>query len=160
MANMTFAGGGGSVQFPFASNFPGLIGTDQKAPDIDAACVAVETEWSGIFSLWSTFDAAAKVAKQNLLEGYLVAWWLADLFPTKTSGIQSDGGMPMTSKSIGGVSVARKDMEMQPGLRQLSSNAFGIKAHALLKSAPEMFRLFSNTTSMQFPQGSFPLVMP
>jgi hypothetical protein len=155
---MNYAGAGGAVQFPFGANFPGLIGNDGKAPAIDAACVAIEAEWSGIFTLWSTFDQPTQVAKQNLLEGYLVAWWLADMYPTKVKGIQSDGGMPLTSKSIGGVSISRKDLKEQTGLSQLMSNAFGMKAFSLMKSAPEMFQLFGQNGSMMYPQGSAPTV--
>jgi hypothetical protein len=144
---MTFDGAGQTAKFLFGANFPGLLQTDGKMPVVDAACVSIEAEWSGIFSLWSTFDSATQKAKQNLLESYLVAWWLADLYPTTVSGVQADGGMPLTSKSIGGVSISRKDLESQPGMKQLESNAFGVKALALMMSAPERYRLFGQTIS-------------
>jgi hypothetical protein len=149
MANMSYAGGGGSVVFPFAANFPGLIenGNPLTSSAIDAACVAVETEWAGIFSLFSTFSAALQTAKQNLLEAYLVGWWLMDMYPTKTRGMQGDGGMPLTGKSIGGVSISRKDLEAQPALKQLESNAFGVKALSMIMSAPERAMLYGQTRS-------------
>lgn len=148
MANMTYEGPpSGTVKFPFGASFPGLIGNDDLAPNIDLACQAVETEWAGIFTLFSTSDAVTQTAKQNLLEAYLVGWWLMDMFPTASKGIQGDGGMPLTSKSIGGVSISRKDLEAQPALKQLESNAFGVKALSMIMSAPERMMLYGQTSS-------------
>jgi hypothetical protein len=144
---MAYKGTTPVVPFPFADNFPGLIQNDGKAPQIDAACLVIETEWSGIFTLFSTFDAVTQKAKRDLLEGYLVGWWLADMYPTKTSGVQGDGGMPLTSKSIGGVSISRKDLEAQPALKQLESNAFGVKALAMIMSCPERMMLHGQIAS-------------
>jgi hypothetical protein len=129
------------TSFPFGANFTGLTGAQ-----IDTACLTVETEWSGIQELFQTVPNGA--AKRTILEGYLVGWWLADLFPTKVQGVSGDGGMPLTSKSIGGVSISRKDLQMQPALKQLESNAFGVKALSMLKSAPEMFTLFGQGRSL------------
>ena len=127
--------------FPFNANFPGLV-----PAQVDAACVAVEAEWSGIQELFQT--AANGEAKRTILEGYLVGWWLMDMYPTKAVGVSGDGGMPLTSKTIGGVSISRKDLEMQPALKQLESNAFGVKALSMLKSAPEMFTMFGQGISI------------
>jgi hypothetical protein len=127
--------------FPFKANFPSLIDGQ-----IDAACLSIEAEWSGIQELFQTVANGA--AKRVILEGYLVGWWLADMYPTKVLGISGDGGMPLTSKSIGGVSMSRKDLEMQPAMKQLESNAFGVKALSMIKSAPEMFRMFGQGRSI------------
>lgn len=129
------------TSFPFGANFPTLT-----AGQIDAACLAVEAEWSGIQQLFQTVPNGP--AKRTILEGYLVGWWLADLYPTMVQGVSGDGGMPLTSKSIGGVSISRKDLESQPALKQLESNAFGVKALSMLKSAPEMFTLFGQGQSL------------
>jgi hypothetical protein len=67
--------------------------------------------------------------------------------------MQGDGGMPLTSKSIGGVSISRKDLEAQPALKQLESNAFGVKALAMLMSAPERMMLYGQTRSAMKVQG-------
>ncbi len=127
--------------FPFTANFPTLTNGQ-----VDAACVSIEAEWSGIQELFQTVANGA--AKRNILEGYLVGWWLSDMYPTKVQGVSGDGGMPLTSKSIGGVSMTRKDLEMQPALKQLESNAFGVKALSMLKSAPEMFTMFGQGLSI------------
>jgi hypothetical protein len=58
--------------------------------------------------------------------------------------------MPLTGKSIGGVSITRKDLEAQPALKQLESNAFGIKALEMIMSAPERYMLHGRTRS-RFP---------
>jgi hypothetical protein len=134
------------ANFPFIANFPSLVGTDGSAPLIDAACATVETEWSGIFELYQT--VANGMAKQQTLEGYLVGWWLADMYPAKVVGISGDGGMPLTGKSIGEVSISRKDLEAQPSLKQLESNAFGVKALSMIMSAPERFLLHGQSQSL------------
>ena len=132
--------------FPFKANFPTLYGSDGTAPLVTQAIAVIGTEWSGITSLYSTTGASA--AKKTILEGYLVAWWLADMYPTKAIGISGDGGMPLTSKSIGGVSVSRKDLEAQPSLKQLESNMFGVKALSMIMSAPERFMLHGQRGSL------------
>ena len=139
------------ANFPFIDNFPSLVGTDGSAPLIDAACTTVETEWSGIFELYQT--VANGNAKQQTLEGYLVGWWLADMYPSKVQGISGDGGMPLTGKSIGPVSISRKDLEAQPSLKQLESNAFGVKALSMIMSAPERFLLHGQTQSLSAGSG-------
>jgi hypothetical protein len=143
------------ANFPFISNFPKLVGTDGSSPAIDTACKTVETEWSGIFELYQTIANGA--AKQQLLEGYLVGWWLADMYPSAVTGISGDGGMPLTGKSIGGVSISRKDLEAQPSLKQLESNAFGVKALMMIMSAPERFLLHGQIQSLSTGNyGGFP----
>jgi hypothetical protein len=127
--------------FPFIANFPTLT-----AGQVDAACVSIEAEWSGIQELFATVANGA--AKRTILEGYLVGWWLADMYPTKVLGVSGDGGMPLTSKSIGGVSISRKDLEAQSPMKQLESNVFGVKALSMIKSAPEMFTMFGNKGSL------------
>jgi hypothetical protein len=130
-ANMNHA------SFPYAQFFPGLYNEVGAAPMVDYACALIEVEWAGIFQLWQNDSATLQAQKQFNLEAYLVAWWLTDMLPEQASGVQGDGGMPLTSKSIGGVSVTRKDMGLQAGMKQLESNAFGIKAAHLFMSAPE-----------------------
>lgn len=129
--------------FPFAANFPGLSNST-----IDFACTVVENEWSGIFEFWATLPDDVRAQKQYICEAYLVGWWLADMYPTNVSGIQADGGMPLTAKSIGGVSVSRKDLEAQPALKQLESNAYGVKALEMIMSSPERMGLIGRQWSL------------
>jgi hypothetical protein len=144
-----------AATFPFKQNFPGLYSSSGAAPDVDFACSVVETEWAGIFGFWSLLPAALMTAKQQLLEAYLVAWWLADMYPTKVRGIQADGGMPLTGKSIGGVSISRQKIELQPGLEQLGTNAFGVKAAKMILGAPERMLLVQGAMGGPVPVGSW-----
>ena len=142
------------TNFQFSANFPTLTGLQ-----IDAAILAVGIEWAGCFDtevsgvpnctgLFQGSPHDLKVAKQNILLGYLTGWWLADMYPAAVQGVSGDGGMPLTSKSIGGVSMSRKDLDMQSAMKQLETNAFGVKALSMLKSAPEMFRMFGRGRSL------------
>jgi hypothetical protein len=158
--------------FPYATNFPSLYGTGgpvsaATAPLIDAAIASVCAEWSGCFDsaisgitgttgLWQVLGTAIAEAKQTILLGYLVAWWLADMYPTALINASGDGGMPLTSKSIGGVSISRKDLEAQPALKQLESNVFGIKALEMIVSAPERYQLHGRIRSWGPPVGNMP----
>jgi hypothetical protein len=92
--------------------------------------------------LWRKLDAATRDSKRVLCMNLLVGWFLADRYPTLTVDVTGDGGMPLTGKSIGGVSISRKDLEAQPEMKQLESNAFGVKALAMIMSAPERFAFY------------------
>ena len=78
----------------------------------------------------------------NLCYNYLVAWWLADAFPSYVTGIFTTGGVPLKEKKIGSVDLRFKDSTAQSGLAQLETNYFGLRAEALIKSAPEMYKLY------------------
>ena len=153
--------------FPFSANFPTLYGSDGSSPSIDGAIASVCAEWSGCFDsavsgivgtsgLWQTLPTAQAEAKQTILLGYLVAWWLADMYPTALVGASGDGGMPLTSKSIGGVSISRKDLEAQPALKQLESNVFGVKALNMIMSAPERYMIHGRIRSYGPRTGNLP----
>jgi hypothetical protein len=116
-----------AATFPWRANFPSLY-SGAASPAVDAACAFIESNWSGIFELFGNLDAATQAKRQFNLEGLLVAWYLGDLYPAALEDAQSDGGMPLSSKSIGGTSVSRLAMDVQPGLRQLLTNAFGMQA--------------------------------
>jgi hypothetical protein len=132
--------------FPFAANFASLY-SGGESPTVDAACVTIEAEWAGIFTMWATIEETLREQKRTICEGYLVAWWLADMFPISVTGVIASGGIPVTSKSIGGVSISFRDLESQPALRQLESNAFGVKALMMIMSAPERMGLMGARTS-------------
>lgn len=127
-----------SYTFSFASNFPGLV-----QANFDAAYLAVTTQFAGVSQLWATLEATIRDAKRALCYQYLTAWYLADMFPAEVSGVASDGGKPLTSKSIGGTSVTFKDIQVQPGMEQFTSNAFGVKAIGMLMSAPERYYIYN-----------------
>ena len=125
------------TDFLYASNFP-----DLTSDEINAAYETVSTIYSGVMSLWGVLSADVAAKKRTLCMNLLTAWYLADLNPQSLSGVIGNGGMAISSKSIGGTSLSFQDMDAQEGLKQLNSNAFGQKALMLIQSAPERFALY------------------
>lgn len=123
--------------FKYADNFPNL--TDQQ---INTAYEEVCVIFSGVKTLWAVLDRTTREAKRTLCLNLLTAWYLADMDPTKVVGVVSNGGMALSSKSIGGTSVSFQDMDAQEGLKQLNSNVFGQKALTMIQSAPERYGIY------------------
>lgn len=123
--------------FIYTANFPGL-----NSGQIQGGIDAVETTWYGALQYWATLGEPIRTKKRVLLENLLVAWYLADMFPQQVVGIIANGGLPLSSKSIGGTSVAFKDIETQQGMESLTSNTFGVKALQMMESAPERFAVY------------------
>lgn len=123
--------------FLYAANFPEL--TDNE---INEAYTEVSVIYSGVNSLWGVLPAAVATSKRNLCMNLLTAWYIADMNPSALSGVIGNGGMAVSSKSIGGTSLSFQDMDAQEGLKQLNSNVFGQKALMLIQSAPERYALY------------------
>ena len=124
--------------FIYAENFPTL--TDAQ---INMAYSEVSVMFSGVLTLWGVLDEPTRTSKRNLCINLLTAWYLADMNPTSVTGVVGNGGMALSSKSIGGTSVSFQDMEAQEGLKQLNSNVFGQKALMMIQSAPERFGIYA-----------------
>lgn len=124
--------------FIYAGNFPEL--TDEK---INLAYTEVSTIFSGVNQLWSVLDQDTRTAKRTLCMNLLTAWYLLDMDPTSARGVVGNGGMALSSKSVGGTSVSFQDMDAQEGIKQLNSNVFGQKALMMIQSAPERFGIYS-----------------
>lgn len=123
--------------FKFASNFPTLTDTD-----INNAYDIVSVIFSGVKDLWRVLDEPTRTAKRTLCMNLLVAWYLLDLNPASATGVLGNGGMALSSKSIGGTSLSFSDMDAQEGIKQLNSNVFGQKALTMIQSAPERFGIY------------------
>lgn len=126
------------ADFKYADNFPTL--TDAQ---INAAYDDVCVMFSGVLSLWGVLSEPTRTAKRNLCINLITAWYLADMNPSAVTGVVSNGGMALGSKSIGGTSVSFSDMEAQEGLKQLNSNLFGQKALIMIQSAPERYGIYA-----------------
>ena len=124
--------------FIYAGNFPTL--TDSQ---INVAYEEVCVMFSGVKTLWGVLTEPIRTQKRNLCLNLLTAWYLADTNPTAVTGVVGNGGMALSSKSIGGTSVSFSDMEAQEGLKQLNSNMFGQKALMMIQSAPERFGIYA-----------------
>lgn len=123
--------------FKFSSNFPTLSDTD-----INNAYEIVSVMFSGIMQLWAVLDPPIRDSKRSLCMNLLVAWYLLDANPASATGVLGNGGMALTSKSIGGTSLSFADMDAQEGIKQLNSNVFGQKALTMIQSAPERYGIY------------------
>lgn len=124
--------------FKYAANFPTL--TDEE---ISLAYDTVIVMFSGVNQLWGVLDRATRDAKRSLCLNLLTAWYLLDTAPQKAVGVIGNGGMALTSKSIGGTSLSFQDMDAQEGIKQLNSNVFGQKALTMIQSAPERMGIYA-----------------
>ena len=126
------------ADFKYADNFPTLSDAQINAA-YDDVCVM----FSGVLQLWGVLSEPTRTAKRNLCINLITAWYLADMNPSAVTGVVSNGGMALGSKSIGGTSVSFSDMEAQEGLKQLNSNLFGQKALIMIQSAPERYGIYA-----------------
>lgn len=122
----------------FAGNFPTL--TDDE---INSAYGFVSVMFSGVLSLWGVLSAEIREKKRTLCMNLLVAWYLLDTKPQSASGVLGNGGMAVSSKSIGGTSLSFEGMDAQEGIKQLNSNVFGQKALIMIQGAPERFGIYA-----------------
>jgi hypothetical protein len=123
--------------FTYSSNFSNL--TNQEITD---AIGVVETMFYGALQCWAILPDPQRTKARLLFENLCVAWYLSDLNPSRVRGIVANGGLPLSSKSIGGTSVAFEHIDTQSGLEQLKTNTFGIKAYSFFQSAPERFTIY------------------
>lgn len=126
-------------------SFPRLIkeGTDTDhiiSSSIDAVYIMFE----GINDLLSSgYDPVKDREKVNLCYGLLVAWYIQDMYPQYAAQVQSMGGIPLSSKRIGPITITYRSNEKRDGnLFVLNSNAFGVKALAMIKTSSKIHSLF------------------
>lgn len=124
--------------FKFASNFPNL--TDAQ---INAAYDIVSVMFSGVLQCWRALPEPIRTQKRTLCMNLILAWYLLDTNPQSAVGVIGNGGMALSSKSIGGTSLSFSDMDAQEGIKQLNSNMFGQKALMMIQSAPERFGIYA-----------------
>lgn len=125
-------------EFAYRRNFTDTV----ENTDITAAITAVEAQFSGALLFWAALPAASRDAKRLALENYLVGWQLAEMFPGAVRGIMANGGMAVSSKSIGGTSISFNLVQAQDALSMLQSNTFGAQALQMILSAPERFGIY------------------
>lgn len=125
-------------EFKYADNFPTLTDTD-----INAAYDLVSVMFSGVLSCWAILKEPLRTQKRTLLLNLLIAWYLLDTNPESAVGVMGNGGMALSSKSIGGTSLSFEGMDAQEGIKQLNSNVFGQKALMMIQSIPERFGIYA-----------------
>lgn len=134
----------------YGQNFPDLLPED-KNELIDTAIFDVYTLFYGVGDLWEHLDREQYVYKTQLCYGLLLAWYITDLFPTFALGVISSAGIPIVSKSIGGVKLQFGELATKAGsvnnadlLQSLKSNAFGAKAYMMIKTSGKINLYFSH----------------
>ena len=134
----------------YGDNFPDLL-DEGKNDFLDTSINDVYTLFYGVGDLWSHLPRRTYVEKTQLCYGLLLAWYITDLFPSYSLGVASSGGIPMKSKSIGGVKVQFGDIANTSGavnnadlLQSLKSNAYGVKAYLMIKTSGKINMFFTH----------------
>ena len=108
---------------------------------VEEAIDYIEVSWCGIRTLWSKFKPAIRDEKRELCINYLVAWYLADLYPSSIQGVYTQNGANLKSKNIGGTEVSFNPRKVQASLEVLTTNIFGVRALDMIIACPDMFLL-------------------
>jgi hypothetical protein len=123
-------------------SFPAFANEDMKdAADeiLRESIESVYSMWAGVSTLWQGHDEQLWYEKTRLCYRFLICWYIADLYPEFSAGILSTGGLPIARKKIGPIDIVYdKDTFAQGSLDLLApllSNAFGAKAHLMIKTS-------------------------
>lgn len=134
----------------YGESFPDLL-DEEKNTLLDTCIEDVYTLFYGVSDLWEHHSREVYVQKTQLCYGLLLAWYITDLFPDYSLGVVSSGGIPIKSKSIGGVKVQFGDTASTAGavnnadlLQSLKSNAYGAKAYMMIKTSGKINMFFSH----------------
>lgn len=128
-------------EFRFRANFVNL--TDLQ---VQQALQMINAQFSGVYSLWNILPPEDSAAKRELCINYLLAWQLMSLYPSQVVGVSGTGGMPISSKKAGPISIKYKDIVRQAGtgvLESLTTNQFGLEALMMIQSAPENYGMYA-----------------
>lgn len=127
------------TEFIFRDKFLDLS-SDQYAQ----AYQIVNTQFSGVWTLWSILPPEDARAKRELCINYLIAWKLAQLYPDIAVGVSGTGGLPLSSKKAGPIFIKYKELVQQEGslLSMLTTNQYGVEALTMIQSAPEQFMVY------------------
>ena len=104
----------------------------------------VNTEFSGVYTLWSILPPTERRAKRELCINYLLAWKLASMYPDQALEVSGTGGLPLSSKKAGPIFIKYRNMVRQEDsiLSMLTTNQYGVEALTMIQSAPEMYMVF------------------
>lgn len=103
----------------------------------------VSAMWSGVMQLWAVCEESVRNQKRSAVLNLLIAWYLADVYPTRLiGGMQTSGGMPITRKRIRDVDISYAQLNLPQAYDALGSNQFGVKAANFIRYAPEMMGIY------------------
>ena len=138
------------VDFLYTRNFAGFA--DNGISEIQEGINQINAQFSGVMQYyWGGLDTATQLSKRNYVFNLLVAWYMADMFPTSLTGVTGNAGLPMVKKSIGGVDITFGQYKIQEDMKVLTTNSFGMRALMMLLTAPERFGMLGSSTTI-FPQ--------
>jgi hypothetical protein len=123
-------------------SFPVFSDVDQKDITDEILREAIETiysMWVGVSYLWQGHETQVWYEKTRLCYRLLICWYIADIYPDFARGILSTGGLPIGRKKIGPIDITFNKEAMTARsfdlLAPLLSNAFGAKAHFMIKTS-------------------------
>ncbi len=124
-----------------AMQFPRLI-PPEKWEIIKEAIATVYAIFYGVERIWDIQPAEIWYDKTVTCYRLLVAWYIADMYPTYLSGTPAMGGIPLKRKKIGDVDIGFADTavsaasgQYQDILSSLKSNPFGHKAYLMIRAS-------------------------
>jgi len=122
-------------------SFPVFADEDKKEVSdeiLHEAIEAVYSMWVGVSYLWQGHDKQVWYEKTRLCYRLLICWYIADIYPDYARGILSTAGLPIARKKIGPVDITFNKEALASSsvdlLAPLLSNAFGAKAHLMIKT--------------------------
>ena len=123
-------------------SFPAFADEDKQETGEEILREAIETiysMWVGVSYLWQGHDEQVWYEKTRLCYRLLICWYIADIYPEFSRGILSTAGLPIVRKKIGPIDIAYGKEALTPSsldlLAPLLSNAFGAKAHLMIKTS-------------------------
>lgn len=126
------------------ASFPRLKDSGND-PILQESIEAVYDMFAGVSILWKHAGEQEWYDKTVRCYKFLVAWYIANLYPTFALGVQSTGGMPILSKKIGDITIHYMDTSKlntaDSVLESLRSNPYGNMALIMIRSAPGRFQL-------------------
>lgn len=126
------------IDFTYKNKF-----TELSEDEFTEAKDIVKAMWYGVTQLWAVCEEDVRNQKRSAVLNLLIAWYLADVYPTRlTGGMQTSGGMPITRKRIRDVDISYASLNLPQAYDALGSNQFGVKAANLIRYAPEMMGIY------------------
>ena len=134
----------------FGANYPDLLATSTN--DMLDRCIDdVYYMYAGVETLWSRQKPDIYFNKTRLCMLFLLAWYIADVYPTYAIGVAGTGGMALKSKSVGGVKVVfgnpggdgiGANTKYRDTLAGLLTNKFGKLAYDMINQAVAKLSIF------------------
>ena len=138
------------TDFLYTRNFTGFA--DNGVSEIQEGIAQIQAQFSGVLNYyWGGLESSIQLSKRNYVFNLLVAWYMADKFPSNLVGVTGNAGLPMVKKSIGGVDITFEQYKVQEDMKVLTTNTFGMRALMMLLTAPERFGMLGSSTTV-FPQ--------